>query len=104
MPEPPPPPRRPGTPLIDRPVHSQPPTQPHPADTPTTVLVPPARRHVWIAPVDRKDTTMPHPGILHAWRHDSDGWQARCTYVVDDGTPEGVTITQWLAATAIRPA
>lgn len=45
-----------------------------------------------------------HPGILHAWRHDSDGWQARCTYVVDDGTPEGVTITQWLAATAIRPA
>nr|WP_313315370.1 hypothetical protein [Dietzia maris] len=54
--------------------------------------------------MDRKDTTMPHPGILHAWRHEGDGWQARCTYVVEDGTPEGVTITQWLAATAIRPA
>lgn len=103
------PPRRAGTPLGERPTTdgtSQPPA-PAPAEpAPSNPVdeapeVGPTRRHVWVAPADGGDT--PHAGIVHAWRRTATGWQARCTYIVDDTTPEGVAVTQWLAAEVVRP-
>lgn len=102
MTEPAPPPRRPGTPLIDRPSTSTPGSPAPEGNSPRVIA--PGRRHVWIAPVDPSNGQAPHPGLIHAWRRDDQGWWARCTYIVDDGTPEGVMVTQWVAAQAVRPA
>lgn len=61
------------------------------------------QRHVWVASVD--GAAAPHPGLVHAWRRSTEGlWQARCTYIVDDGSAEGVVVTQWLPARSVRPA
>ncbi|WP_409482746.1 hypothetical protein [Arsenicicoccus dermatophilus] len=94
----PPPPRRRGVPLGERPAGG--------AGGPLEggELRAPRQRMVWVAAVDGAQEQPRHPGLAHAWRRRGDGsWQVRCTYLVEDGSVEGVTVTQWLAAELVTP-
>ncbi|TNM39476.1 hypothetical protein FHP29_11290 [Nocardioides albidus] len=54
-------------------------------------------RHVWVrlafVPVEL-------PGLVLDWRSTERGWEGLVSYV----DREGRTVTEWLAATALRPA
>lgn len=83
-----------------------PPASPEPAiiDTSEHRAPAPASRHVWIDPVDGALTRERHAGLLHAWQPESSGWSGLVTYLVDDGGPAPVAVTQWVSGSVIHRA
>lgn len=93
----PPPPTRPGVPLIERINDSRP-----AAAEPDSAKPVPRQRHCWVT--GPPGAPGPWPGLILEWQRAPAGpWRARVTWVVDDG-PEPVLVQQWLAADLVRPA
>lgn len=93
----PPPPRRPGVPLGERPVAGR---QCLPVEGPVAPKA--TRRHCWVQ--GPPEAPGPHHGLVLEWRQAGPAWRALVIYVVEGEDGEVTTVQQWVARSLVEPA